>query len=95
MEWYFKLKYYEEFVIPIALFVIYVLISAIIITKKTIREKRIHKFFTKHGYKRELFGVPSFGDGAFYGWVRESDNKRADDRDIRGLKVKRIKELYK
>ena len=57
-----------------------------------LRGKRI---FKKNGYKRELFGVPSFGNGAFYGWVRESDNKRVDDRDIKGWSLKQIKEKYK
>ena len=35
------------------------------------------------------------GNGAFYGWVREDDNKRVDDRDLKGLKFKTIKERYK
>jgi hypothetical protein len=59
-----------------------------------IKENRIHKFFLSHGYKRELFDVPSVGKGAFYGWVRESDRKRVDDRDIKGWSLKKIKEKY-
>lgn len=95
MEGYFKFKYYAEFVIPVVIFVLLAVmtIGGSIVT--SIREKRIEKFFKKHGYKRELFDVASFGGGAFYGWVRKSDGKRVDDRDIRGLKVRQIKELYK
>ena len=95
MNAYFKFKYWTECIMPIVIFGGLLLISILFVIKDIIREKRIYKFFTKHGYKREIFGVPSFGDGAFYGWIRESDNKHVDERDIRGLKVKRIKELYK
>ena len=54
------------------------------------------KNITNHSsyHKRELFDVASVGNGAFYGWVRESDNKRVDDRNIKGLSFKQIKEKY-
>lgn len=94
METYFKFKMFMEYALPIALLIIVIIFIAICTTVSIIKANKIEKFFIKHGYKRELFGVPSFGNGAFYGWVRESDNKRVDDRDIRGWSLKQIKEKY-
>ena len=95
MEFYFKIRMFMDYVLPIAIFATVFIIIAICITISTIKERRIEKFFLSHEYKRELFGVPSFGGGAFYGWVRESDNTRVDDRDIKGWSFKKIKEKYK
>lgn len=95
IDFYIKFKLAMEFLIPIFLISIIFIIAFISLSFKYIRETRIEKFFKKNGYKRELFDVPSFGDGAFYGWVRESDNKRVDDRDIKGWSLKQIKEKYK
>ena len=94
MDNYFEFKMFTEYVIPITLFVIVIVFVIISTTISVIKAKRIEKFFIKHGYKRKLFDVPSFGNGAFYGWVRESDNKRIDDRDIRNWSLKQIKEKY-
>jgi len=95
MDKYFELKLYLEYIIPIALLVILFVIIAIGIIIGTIRRKRINKFFLSHGYERKLLGVPSVGNGAFYGWVRESDHKRVDDRDIKNWSLKEIKKKYK
>jgi hypothetical protein len=95
MDIYFKFKMITEFIIPIIFFVITFLIIVIVGIVSGSKENRIEKFFLTHGYKRKLFDVASVGDGAFYGWVRESDGKRVDDRDIRGWSLKQIKEKYK
>lgn len=94
MESYFKLKLYG-LMVSVMLSTLLIIFLAICYTVALIKEKRIEKFFVSHGYKRELFGVPSVGNGAFYGWVRESDNKMADDRDIRHLSLGEIKVKYK
>lgn len=95
MNIYYKIKIFMDYILPFALFTVIILVIVICSTVSAIKENRIHKFFVSNGYERKLFGVPSFGDGAFYGWVRESDHKRVDDRDIRGWSLKRIKEKYK
>lgn len=95
IDFYIKFKLAMEFLIPIFLISIIFIIAFISLSFEYIRETRIEKFFKKNGYKRELFGVPSFGNGEFYGWVRESDGKRVDDRDIKGWSLKQIKEKYK
>lgn len=95
MDTYFKFKIFSEYIIPIILIIAIIVIGVIVVTISVIKENRIEKFFLSNGYKRELLGVPSFGDGVFYGWVRESDNTRVDDRDIKGLSFKEIREKYK
>ena len=95
MEVYFKFKMFMEYVAPITLVAIIVTIVIIKITISVIKEFRIEKFFLANGYERQLFGVPSVGNGAFYGWVRKYDGKSVDDRDIKGWSLKQIKEKYK
>lgn len=90
MELYYKLKLIF-IIIPIAVSAIIFIILSIAFVVATIKEKMVEHFFISHGYKRELLGVPSVGNGAFYGWVRESDHKIADDRDIKCLSLKQIK----
>lgn len=94
METYFRLKTLME-VIPIIVFVLIIVIGITRIILSIIKDYFIEKFFVSHGYKRELFGVPSFGGGAFYGWVRESDNMRVDDRDIEGWSLIKIIREYR
>ena len=95
MENYFKLKLYIGFILPMVLLIVLFIIRTIWITIDTIKEKRINKFFLSNGYERRLFDVSSVGAKSFYGWVRESDNKRVDDRDIRGWSFKQIRNKYK
>lgn len=95
METYYKITIFMDYILPFAIFGAIIVITLIWIITSSIKESRIEKFFLSHGYERKLFGVPSVGDGAFYGWVRESDHKRVDDRDIKGWSLKRIKEKYK
>lgn len=93
METYFKLKLFLAFIS----FVILIIIGSLLFISSVvsrIKEIRIKKFFTSHGYERRLLDVPRFGNGAFYGWVRESDNKIVDDRDIKSLSFEEIKERY-
>jgi hypothetical protein len=94
METYFKLKLFFA-IIPIVLstLFLFVLIFCSIIAE--IKRRRIEKFFLSHGYARKLLDVPRFGSGAFYGWVRESDNMIVDDRNIKGMSLKEIREKCK
>ena len=93
METYFKLKLFFA-IIPITFSTLLLIVLFAYFVVSEVKERRIEKFFLSHGYVRKLLGVPSFGNGAFYGWVRESDNKIADDRDIKGLSFNEIKEKY-
>lgn len=93
METYFKLKLFFA-IIPIAFSTLLLIVLFAYFVVSEVKERRIEKFFLSRGYVRKLLDVPSFGNGAFYGWVRESDNKIADDRDIKGLSFNEIKEKY-
>lgn len=93
METYFKLKLFFA-IIPITLSTLLLIVLFAFFVASEIKEKRIERFFLSHGYVRKLLDVPRFGNGAFYGWVRESDNKIADDRDIKRMSLKEIKEKY-
>ena len=81
-------------IIPIIIFVITFFILSIGYLVFLLKEKSIQKFFISHGYERKLLDVSSVGAKSFYGWVRESDNKIADDRDIKGWSLNEIKEEY-
>lgn len=95
MDTYFKFKMYAEYIIPIALLIVIFIITAILVAIGAVKEKMINKFFLSHGYERKLLDVSSVGAKAFYGWVRESDYKVADDRNIKNLSFRQIKEKYK
>ena len=95
MDKFFTFKMIIGYIIPMVLIALAVIITLIHSIISGVKSDRIEIFFLSHGYERELFGVPSVGSGAFYGWVRESDGKRVDDRDIRGWSLKQIKEKYK
>lgn len=94
MDLYFKAKIFSEYILPIALILLIGIITLAAATIDTIKESRRKNFFESNGYKRKLLDVPSVGNGAFYGWIRESDGKVADDRKIRHMKLKEIKEKY-
>jgi hypothetical protein len=95
MKAYFVFKLYMEYVIPIILLALLFVIAATHIVVGKIKERRIHRFFISHGYKRKLLGVSSFDAKSFYGWIRDYDYKIVDDRDIKGWSLKQIKEKYK
>lgn len=94
MNLYYKIKIFLDYILPITSFAFMLTVIGVFTTISVVKENRIKNFFVSHGYKRELFDVASVGNGAFYGWVRESDNKRVDDRNIKGLSFKQIKEKY-
>lgn len=101
MNTYFKFKLATEYIIPVSIFTLFVIVILIRGIKETIRETRIKKFFESHGYKRTLLGVAGFGGDAYYGWIRHPDESKhitgnyVDDRELRGLPLKTIKEKYK
>jgi hypothetical protein len=95
MKAYFVIRLYAEYIIPFILLILLFFVIAIHIVADKIKEKRIHRFFISHRYKRTLLGVSSVGAKSYYGWIRDYDYKIADDRDIKGWSLKQIKEKYK
>ena len=101
MNTYFKFKLATEYIIPFSIFTLFVILTLIRVIKEVIRETRIEKFFVSHGYERTLLDVAGFGGNAYYGWIRHPDESKhitgnyVDDRELRGLPIKVIKEKYK
>lgn len=101
MNTYFKFKLATEYIIPFSIFALIVMVVLIHGIKESIRESRIKKFFESHGYKRTLLNVACFGGDVYYGWIRQPDESKhitgnyVEDRELRGLPVKVIKEKYK
>ncbi|MBO5319015.1 MAG: hypothetical protein J6B01_04915 [Ruminococcus sp.] len=97
MNTYFKFKLVTEYLIPLVIIGLIVVILTIRCVLDCIRISRINKHFESHGYERKLLGVASFGGVDFYGWRKESDGKVtiADDRELKSMSVREIKEAYK
>lgn len=90
VEKYFTLKLIGEAVIIgfFALVIIILLVSAAV---QDIRWNRKIKLLEKNGFVKYLRGVPSVGNGAFYGWKRESDGRQIHDIFIKSLTYKELK----
>ena len=97
MNTYFKFKLAIEYIIPVSIFTLFVIVVLI----HGIKETRIKKFFVTHGYERTLLDMASFGDDRYYGWIRYPDESKhitgnyVSDRELRGLPIKVIKKKYK
>ena len=101
MNTYFKFKLATEYIIPLCIFTLIVMVVLVRGIKESIREYRIKKFFESHEYERALLGVAGIGGDAYYGWIRHPDESKhitgncVDDRELRGLPIKVIKKKYK
>lgn len=82
VEKYFTLKLIGEAVI-IGFFVLVIIILLVSAAVQDIRWNRKIKLLEKNGFVKYLRGVPSVGDGDFYGWKRSSDRKIISDVEIK------------
>ena len=89
-EKYFTLKLIGEAVI-IGFFVFVIIILLVSAAVQDIRWNRKIKLLEKNGFVKYLRGVPSVGDGAFYGWKRESDGRLIHDISIKCQTYKELK----
>lgn len=91
MNTYFKFKLAIEYIIPVSIFTLFVIVILIRCIKETIRETRIKK----------LLDVAGFGSDVYYEWFRYPDESKyitgncVDDRELIGLLIKVIKKKYK
>lgn len=95
MEEFFRIKIIVDYIIPVTILGIIICIVIVSSIASSIRKSQIKKFFESNGYTLKLTGVSSVGNGAFYSWVRESDNKRVVVLELRGMSLKEIKDKYK
>lgn len=86
LEVWATLKILFDFIIPVI--IIAIIIFAIFCTCfiKNILWNRKIKWLQVNGFERYLIDVPSFGNGAFYGWKNEKTGKRIDERDLVHIK---------
>lgn len=91
MNTYFKFKLATEYIIPLCIFTLIVMVGLVRGIKESIREYRIKK----------LLDVAGFGSDVYYGWFRYPDESKhitgncVDDRELIGLLIKVIKKKYK
>lgn len=85
LELWAKIQIWLEYIIPIAILVIAVLIYIVACTVNSFKWNRKIKWLEKHGFERYLSDVPSYGNGDFYGWREKEGNRRIDEREIRYL----------
>lgn len=90
IEKYFTLKLIGEAAI-IGFFVLVIIILLVSAAVQDIRWNRKIKLLEKNGFVKYLRGVPSVGNGAFYGWKRESDGKQIHDTYIKSRSYKELK----
>ena len=90
IEKYFTLKLFGEYIgIGIIVIIVLAMIGSAVI--QDIRWSRKIKLLEKNGFEKYLRGVPSVGNGAFYGWRREFDGKRIADYSIKPMSYKALK----
>lgn len=91
-------KVWSEFIIPATIIVATILISTCLCLVRSISWNRKIRWLRAHNFERYLVGVPSVGNGAFYGWRNEQTGKKIDERDLTHLKfdalVKKIKDDF-
>ncbi|MDO5547472.1 MAG: hypothetical protein Q4F79_03205 [Eubacteriales bacterium] len=85
-----KFMVWTEYIIPIAIVAIFLIISIICSCIKAFKWNRKINWLKNHGYERYLSGVPSFGSGAFYSWKNEQTGKRVDERDLKWMSYSRL-----
>ena len=91
MNTYFKVKLATEYIIPLCIFALIVMVVLVRGIKESIRESRIKK----------LLDVAGFGGDVYYEWFRYPDESKhitgncVDDRELIGLLIKVIKKKYK
>lgn len=83
-------KIWIEYIIPISIFVLMILIAFLYVLIKSFKWSRKEKYLKRHGYVRYLKSVSSFGSGTFYGWKNDDVDKRIDEREIEHLSYKQF-----
>jgi len=58
---------------------------------ESIKQNRKTTLLRKNGYEREMYGVPSVGDGAFYWWVKDGESP-IREHELQHMSYRRLKE---
>lgn len=86
LEVWATLRVWSEYIIPAIAVILIILAYLCVYTVKAFQLNRKIRWLRNHGFQREISGVPSFGDGAFYAWRNKRTGKSIDERDLDCLK---------
>lgn len=93
---YFGIKVFGLSILCLFGFIVFMLLTIQSISS-IIREKRIVKYLTSIGYKRELISTAAFGDNHHYGYTRprgDGWNDVIHDSELTHLSISKIKKKY-
>lgn len=94
LELWLKLKILFDYIIPLCIFGIIILLFLIYIIyiyiKSIIWNKKI-KLLRKNGYERYLINVSSCGNGAWYGWQYNNYEYKITEKDLDEISYQNLK----
>lgn len=73
---------WTHYIGPVVFCTLVIGIFIILAGHKSFQDYRKKRFLKKNGYERYLIGVPSYGNGAFYGWKHPVTGKSIDERNL-------------
>lgn len=94
LELWLKLKILFDYIIPLCIFGIIILLFLIYIIyiyiKSIFWNKKI-KLLKKEGYQRYLIRVASVGDGSWYGWQYDNYKHKITEEDLDEISYQNLK----
>lgn len=88
MEKYFEMKFLCEFIIPIAIFCILVVLFIVYVTYSWITQDIKHNYLKKHGYERKPANIAV--NCNLYKWVK--GDKSISESKVERMKLSELKE---
>lgn len=93
-----ELKILFDYIIPLSLFGIIFLLFIIFLIHTFIQsiiwDKKI-KLLQKNEYKRYLIDVPSYGNGAWYGWQKDNYKYKISEKELEKISYSTLKKELK
>jgi len=91
---YFAFKFYAVcIVLAVLILIIIVVLLSALIHEISMRHKL--RLLESMGYEKYLYSVPAFGNGATYGWKKQSGGLRILDYELRRMSYKKLKSTLK
>lgn len=85
IELWAKIQIWSEYIIPIAILVITVLIYIVACMVTSFKWGRKIKWLEAHGFERYLRSVSSVGGSNSYGWKEKEGGRNIAEYELRGL----------
>lgn len=90
IELWAELEIWAKFIVPITIGAIVALSLIANCIINCFKWRRKINWLKSHNFERYLIGVPSFGNGAFYGWREKEGGRWIDERDLECLKFSEL-----